>query len=125
MEQKIDRELTRARRLMAAEVHGLEVVEGEPQPASPTDLGALAGVAFRTLDPEVIANVYLFETQAQHGNAILQLEAQVAAAGVTALFSSNGALLFFGHTRIDGSNGDPLVAAERLDQLAAALAGEE
>lgn len=127
MEDKIERGLTRARTLMASPEYNLELDEGDTQPVPPAEVGALAGVAFRTRPPapDVVANVYVFETQAQHEAAIQQLEARFAGEPVAVLAGSNGALLFFGFTRTDGSGGDPGLAEQYLQRMGGAFAGEE
>ncbi len=100
---------------------GLSEIAPEHYPAS---LGAMGGVGFEAKDPDVAVSVYFFEGVEHHEQAVEQLlRATPTDEGSYILHCSNGGMLFFGHTRIDGPNGKK--AEHRLADIASAFAGDE
>lgn len=124
MDQDTQRELERARFLLAPEYTGIPLTETGPL-AAPADIGARAGIGLQVSDPDAFVNIYVFESQAEHAEAFEKLKALAPTKGHYVLYSSNGALLFFGYVDTSGANGDPRAAETRLDTLAEAFAGEE
>jgi hypothetical protein len=118
--ETIEQELQRARILLSTAKEPLQEVAPEIPPES---IGALAGMGFEVKDPDVRLSIYVFQYQNQHAAAVEKLRANVSQEGTRILHASNGSLLFFGHTRIDGSNG--IDAKFRLGGLVGAFAGEE
>ena len=89
------------------------------------EVGASEALGFRNGEWNVHVSLYLFEKQAQHAEASKALRQSLPAQGVYSNFSSNGPVLFVGHTPNDGSNGDPIQAKHRVARIASAFAGEE
>ena len=118
----VEESLERARFLLRPERARVELTEIPPlKPAE--DIGALAGIGFEAKDPDVTASVYVFENWNQHAAAVDKLRADVPSEGTRILHGTNGPLLFFGYTRIDGP--DRIKARYRLADLLSAFSGDE
>jgi len=109
---------------MAPEETGIDLEETAPLAAA-EDIGARAGIGLKASDPDAYVSIYVFDTQAEHAAAFEKLKPLAPVDGSYVLYTSNGALLFFGYTDTSGANGDPVAAEERLDTLIQAFAGEE
>lgn len=115
--------LERCRSLLAPERAKVVLTETAPE-HDPASINALAGLGFEATDPAVKISVYIFENANQHPAAVaqlLQMTPQVP--GMRVLHGSNGPLLFFGHTQIEGAQGR--TAKYRLSGIASAFAGDE
>ena len=124
MQQFIEQEINRAKMLIQPERSKLSLGEAEVILPS-AELGALAAIGVQSNDPDVVATIYLFESQASHDAAVEILSAHVPQEGTYILSSSNGPLLCFGYSYIDGTHGEPIDAKYALSDLMQAFAGEE
>jgi hypothetical protein len=92
----------------------------------PSQIGALAGWRFITIEGDVEADVYLFDSVEKHPAAIELLQAESAAAPSEepyTIISSNGTLLFI--ARYTGPQEEQATGQFRVMTVAGALAGEE
>lgn len=121
-EELVTRQLSRLRGLMHPERTRVALEEGEPE-LPVEEVGALAGVGYRGADPDLRVSVYVFDSWSAHRDVAQQLTDEFTADGVHIVTGSNGPMLFFGHTRIDGEGGTE--ARFALGDIASAFAGDE
>jgi hypothetical protein len=99
------------------------LVETAPE-HDPASLGALGGTGFEAKDPDVRVSVYVFKDWSSHKAIAERLVSEMPQdEGQRVRHGSNGPMLFFGHTRLDGPKGRE--AKYRLSQLLSAFAGDE
>ncbi len=90
----------------------------------PAELGALEGVGYRSSDPDVQVSVYIFPNWNKHNAVSKQLKDEYTDdKGVHVVTATNGPMLLFGHTRVDGKKGAN--AKFRLGDIVSAFAGDE
>lgn len=121
-EELVTKQLSRLRGLMDPERTRVALEEGEPE-LPVEEVGALAGVGYRGDDPDLRVSVYVFDSWSAHRGVAQQLTDEFTADGVHIVTGSNGPMLFFGHTRIDGPGGTE--ARFALGDIASAFAGDE
>lgn len=122
-QELVDRQLERLRGLLSSDRTRVTLSEAEPE-FSPEELGALAGVGYLTQNPQVRVSVYVFADWSKHQETSERLRGEYANdEGVYARAITNGPMLFFAHTRIDGS--DATYAEICLDGIMSAFAGDE
>ena len=121
-EELVTRQLSRLRGLMDPGRTRVALEEGEPE--LPVDeVGALAGVGYRGEDPNLRASVYVFDSWSAHRDVAQQLTDEFEAEGQQIVTATNGPMLFFGHTRVDGEHGTE--ARFALLDIASAFSGDE
>ena len=119
----VEQQMARLKALLSEERAGPGLEAAEPQLSAP-ELGALAGVGYRTRKPDVQASVYIFAESSARRDAATRLKSLYSAdPGVYARSTTNGPMLFFAHTRIDHKQGRD--AEYRLDRILSAFAGDE
>ncbi len=122
-EEYVESQLDRCRALLDPERTLVTLTETAPE-RDPASLGALGGIGFEAKDPDVIASVYFFEEVNRHDQAVEQLMRDMPKdESLYVRYCSNGTMLFFGHTRIDGPKGKE--ARYRLADIISAFAGDE
>lgn len=121
-EELVDKQLSRLNGLMHADRTRIALEKVEPE-RDPEKLGALAGVGYRSHNPDIHVSVYIFSSWSQHQPVSQQLKEEFAADGVHIVTATNGPMLFFGHTRIDGPGGTD--ARFALGDIVSAFSGDE
>lgn len=121
-EEIVTRQLSRLRGLMNPERTRVALEEGEPE-LPVEEFGALAGVGYRGEDPNLRVSVYVFDSRSAHSDVTQRLTDEFTADGVHIVTGSNGPMLFFGHTNIEGEHGTE--ARFALLDIASAFSGDE
>lgn len=119
----MEQEIKRARALLSEKRLKFSVIETDPDP-SPDVVGAIAGIAFLAEEPDVRANVYVFEDWPDEDDIEPLLKPYIPDdSAVYSRIMTNGTLLFFAITRLDTPHGD--YAEDRLDKMLSAFSGSE
>lgn len=119
----MEQDMKRARALLSEKRLGFAVKEIEPDPL-PNIIGAIGGIAFLAEEPDVRANVYVFEDWPDEDELSPLLEPYIPDdSAVYSRTASNGTLLFFAITRLDTPHGG--YAEDRLDEMLSAFSGSE
>jgi hypothetical protein len=121
-EELVSKQLSRLSGLMHPERTRIALEKADPERA-PEELGALAGVGYRSHNPDIRVSVYIFSSWSQHQPISKQLKEEFAADGVHVVTATNGPMLFFGHTRTDGPKG--MDARFALGDIVSAFSGDE
>ena len=122
-EALVEQQLARLKALLSEERAGPGLAAADPEvPAA--ELGALNGVGYRTQKPDVQVSVYVFGDSGLRRDATTRLKGlRASEQGVYARTATNGPMLFYAHTRVDGRNAQQ--AEDRLDRIMSAFAGDE
>ena len=121
-EELVNKQLSRLNGLMHSDRTKIDLEKGDPE-HTPEELGALAGVGYRSRNPDIQVSVYVFSSWSKHQSISQQLKEEFAEDGVHVVTATNGPMLFFGHTRVDGPNGTD--ARFALGDVVSAFAGDE
>lgn len=121
--ESIEEQLSRLESLLCPSRTRVTLEKTNPE-HSPEELGALAGVGYLARNPDLRVSVYIFGDWGKHREVSKQLRSRFAGeTGVYAQAVTNGPMLLFAHTRIDGPDGT--AAKYRLDDIMSAFAGDE
>ena len=121
-EEVVSRQLSRLRGLMDPSRTRVALEQGEPE-LPVEEVGALAGVGYRGDDPNLRVSVYVFDSWSAHRDVAEQLTDEFTAEGQHIVTATNGPMLFFGHTSVDGEHGTE--ARFALLDIASAFSGDE
>jgi|GEM_PF-4025176 len=121
-EELVNKQLSRLNGLMHPDRTRIALEKVDPEHA-PEKLGALAGVGYRSRNPDIQVSVYVFSSWSKHQSVSEKLKEECAEDGVHVVTATNGPMLFFGHTRIDGPGG--IDARFALGDIVSAFSGDE
>lgn len=119
----IQQQLRRLQGLLSADRTGVTLKKAEPHPSAES-VGALTAVGYTTDAPAVHVSVYVFSNWNKHREVADKLKASVGSDPKTyARTATNGPMLFFAHTKLEGENARD--TEFKLDGIMSAFSGDE